>query len=426
MRIRVCCVIALGLWALDAPSQSTAQPLTLDQCIELARSAQSNVLIARQQAAIAHNERIQARADFMPQTFLGGLFAYNSPLAANPATFSFIALNAVREYSTTVNVALDLETSGRLRAQLARAKADEAAAAAQIALSERDLKRTVSASYYRLLMARELVQVSLDTLAEAKAFEARTRLLVGKQEAAQADLVKASSQVAFFEQAVNASELESKIANHALASLWTQDVEQPLSLVDTLRDPLPAPDKQPTVTAPYLRRPEFQLLDAQKLGFQADARRARADLLPRLSLVEQYGLDSSIYSLANRGYASFVALTVPIFDWSRARSAARQSQLRAEQVEVSHRVAERAFSQEYRDALARVDMLYSQVATAQKQVKLSEENLRLSRLRYDGGEGLALEVVAAQTQLAQAKTNYFTARANYLNARVDLKFAEGE
>jgi outer membrane protein TolC len=121
-----------------------------------------------------------------------------------------------------------------------------------------------------------------------------------------------------------------------------------------------------------------------------------------------------------------VQLRVPVFDWFRARSAVRQSELQAKQVEVNRKIAERAFSKEYRDALVRVDLLYSQVAIAEKQVKLSEDNLRLSRVRYEGGEGLALDVVAAQTQLAQARGNYFTARANYLNARVDLEVTAGK
>ena len=63
--------------------------------------------------------------------------------------------------------------------------------------------------------------------------------------------------------------------------------------------------------------------------------------------------------------------------------------------------------------------------TCCRQVKLSEENLRLARLRYDGGEGLALDVVSAQNQLAQARANYYTALASYQNGRADLEVASG-
>jgi outer membrane protein len=192
-----------------------------------------------------------------------------------------------------------------------------------------------------------------------------------------------------------------------------------------LDDPMPAPEQSPPSGTPFLRRPEFRLFDAQLRGFQADARRARADLFPQLSLVQQYGIDSTRFSFADRGYATFLHLDVPVFDWFRARSASRQFALKASQVDTNRQIATRVFSKEYRDALARVDLVYTQIAITERQVKLSEDNLRLSRVRYEGGEGTALDVVIAQDQLAQARANYFTAKANYLNARVDLEVASG-
>ena len=88
-------------------------------------------------------------------------------------------------------------------------------------------------------------------------------------------------------------------------------------------------------------------------------------------------------------------------------------------------IGERTFSRDYRDALARVEQVYRQIAITQEQVNASDENLRLARLRYEGGEGSALDVVAAQSQAAQARTNFYTARANYMNARADLEVAAG-
>lgn len=392
----------------------------------MAQTAHSAVGIARQQAEIARLGAIQARANFFPQASIGSLFGYNSPLSRDRSTFSYVAANGIREYSSLASIGLELDTSGRLRAQYARSKADQDAANAGLLLSERDLKRAVAASYYRVLLARHLVEAARGNLAEAQSFEKRSRLLAQNGEVAEADAIKAEAQVAFFEQAVNEAELQAKLANHELASFWTADVEGPLALEDDLVASLPLPETEAAQASPYLRRPEFRVFDAQSRGFQADARRARADLLPQLSVVTQYGIDSTRFSFADRGYASFVQLNIPVFDWFRARSASKQAQLQARQVETQKRVAERVFSKEYRDALARVDLLYSQIAIAEKQLKLSQDNLRLSRVRYEGGEGSALDVVAGQNQLAQAQSNFFTAKANYLNARADLEVTSGK
>src|ERR1041385_6087865 len=128
-------------------SAQNPTPLSLDDCIRLADSAQSTAGIARQQVEIARQNLIIARAGFLPQAAVTGSHTYNSP---NQGEFSCIALNRVREYTTIGNLALDIDTSGRLRAQLARARADQDAAAANVVLAQRDLKRAVTTSYYHV------------------------------------------------------------------------------------------------------------------------------------------------------------------------------------------------------------------------------------------------------------------------------------
>jgi outer membrane protein len=231
--------------------------------------------------------------------------------------------------------------------------------------------------------------------------------------------------VAILDQTQQALALEARLANHDLASFWTTDVDTPLGLVDVMEQPLPTPEA-PAAAAPFMRRLEFSLFDAQQRGFLADSRRARADLLPQANLVFQYGIDAQRIAIDNRGYASFIRLDIPVFDWFRAKSASRQFQVQAQQVNTTRQIAERTFSKEYQDALARVQLIYAQIASTDAQVKLSEDYLRLSRVRYEGGEGPALDVVAAQAQLVQVRNNYYAVRASYLNARADLEVARGQ
>ena len=243
-------------------------------------------------------------------------------------------------------------------------------------------------------------------------------------EAAQADVYRASTDVAFFQQALSTAELEAELANHELASFWTTAVRDTLALADPLDQPAAAPPAE-TGAGPYLQRPEFSLLDAERHGLEADYRGTRAQLLPQTSVQLQYGLDAAQLSASNRGGAAFINVTIPVFDWFRTKSAAQQFQLRAEQTGVRRQVAEREFSREYQSALARVNTLYRQIAITQTQIQAAEANLRLSRVRYEGGEGPALEVVTAQTQLGQARSNYFAGLANYFIARAELEVAAG-
>jgi outer membrane protein len=408
-----------------APAQQASQVLTLQDCIRLAGSAPSAVSIARQEHEIAARDITQARAGFLPQSQLVSGVTYTSPLLYNRELFSLLPMNGIREYAFLLNVSQEFDTSGRLRAEMSRARISQELAATGIALTERDLKRAVTASYYRALLARRIVRIVQEAFLEGQSFEKRTRLLFERGEAAQADVIKASAQAALFQQALNAAQLEEQLAGQELASFWTRDVAQPLALADVFDETPPVPEVDSPQSAPFLKRPEFSLFDAQRRGFQADAKRARASLLPQLGVAFQYGIDSTAVLIHDRGYAAFVNLTLPIFDWNKARSAVQQARLKEQQTEQARAMSERVFSKEYQNALTRVRQLFEQISLTLRQAKLAEDDVRLSRIRYEGGEGSALDVVTAQNQLAQARTNYYTTIANYLNARADLEVASG-
>ena len=414
----------LSLWlvvVLAARCSLAQTPLTLEQCIQLAQDAPSTVSVARQQTIIARYGITAARAGLYPLLTLQNGYGYNTP---GPDGFKFVALNAAHEYVNVGAADLNVDTSGRTRAEIARARADQRLAQANLAVSQRDIRRLVTTAYYRLVLARRIVQVARGALAQSQQFQELTQKLFAGGEAAQADVVRATSDTFFQQQAVNNAELEAHLANNDLASFWTADVAALLSVSDSLDQLVGAPVTAET-GRPFLARPEFAAFDATRDGFLADVRRAKADLLPQMHLTYQYGIDSYRLNYGDRGQAIIASLVIPVFDWKRARSLMGQSRIQADQVETTRTAAERTFSREYQDALARVNQFYGQLRLTDEQVRLSTENLRLAQVRYQGGEGLALDVVSAQTQLAQARGNQYTAKANYANARADLEVAAG-
>ncbi|MFN7930890.1 MAG: TolC family protein [Blastocatellia bacterium] len=404
-----------------------AAPLTLEDCIRKAEAAPNALTLAQQDRAIADRDVVQARASFKPQAEILSGFTYNSPRVGDPATFSFAPLNGIRQYTALGVISQEFDTSGRLRAELQRARANQQIASVNLEIARRDLRRAVAIAYYRVLLARHLVSVLGEELTGSRDFQQRAQTLFEGGEVARADVVKAAAQVALLEQSRAAAELEAKLANQELAAFWTTDVDTPLEIVDSLETTLPTPTPETNTTpAPYLKRLEFSLLAAERFGFEAEARRARAALLPQFTFNYQFGLDATTFSFRERGQAAYFNLRIPVFDWWRARSQVEQSRFRIAQVETNRAISQRTFSREYQNARARVQQLYAQIALTREQIRLSEEDLKLTRLRYEGGEGLALDVVISQNQLAQARTNYYTAIANYLNARADLEAASGQ
>ncbi|MGJ5815574.1 TolC family protein [Paludibaculum fermentans] len=416
----VCCVVALA-----QPPSNPPPPLTVADCIHKALAVPSAASVARKEREIASLEVRQARVGLLPQSEITSSYQYNSPSRLDRSTMSFVALNGIREFTALVNVIQEIDTSGRLRASLARARATRDEASASVEMAERDLRKAVAEAYYRTLLARHIEAALKTSLGESEAFEQRVNLLWKGGEAARADVVKASAQTAFLRQAADTAQLAARLANQELASFWTEDVAAFVPLADVLDDPLPLPDSGAPADAAYMRRPEFKLYDAQLHGFRADSRIAKSNLYPRLSGLFQFGVDSVSPTWQDRGYLAGGSLTIPVFDWFRSLSLARQFQARAAQVQDSRSQAQRAFSAEYESALLRVKQLFGQVEMTRQQVALSEEDRKLSQVRYEGGEGAALDVVTAENQLAQARTNLYSAIASYLTARLELEVAAG-
>lgn len=418
-------LLSAALFSTSCVAQKARGALTLDDCVQMARKAPSSVQRARQQLESTKFGVRGARANFLPQISILNSFTYNSPLLYNPNAFSFVAFNGVHEYSSLANTTLEVDSSGRLRAIYDRAQANRKIAQADVVLSERDLRLAVALAYYRVVLSRRLANSAEDNLRAARDFEDRVRKLVDGGEASQADLSKASLESALLERTAQAIKLGAEVANHDLASYWTEDVATPLVVAEGLDDALPPPTAPPAENS-YLKRPEFQLFSAQIAGYRADARQARARMLPQLNLAFDYGFDSNHVTSRDRGYAGFVHFDIPVFDFLRARSEQRVFQSQALQAETIQNIGRRIFSKEYQDALSSVRGIYAQIGVAEQQVKLAGDNLRLSRLRYEGGEGLALDVVTAQSAQVQAQIDFYTARANYLNAQSALKVASGQ
>lgn len=203
-----------------SPTSSVTGPLSLEDCIHLAESAPNAISIARREREIADRDLTQARAGLLPQAHIQNGFTYNSPNLNDRSTFSFIPLNGIREYAVLGTVMQEFDTSGRIRAELQRARANQDIVGLNLEITRRDLRRMVAIAYYRLLLTRHLVGVIDEALKESRSFERRAKLLFESGEAARADLVKASAQAAFLQQALAGAELEASLANQELASFW--------------------------------------------------------------------------------------------------------------------------------------------------------------------------------------------------------------
>jgi outer membrane protein TolC len=129
----------------------------------------------------------------------------------------------------------------------------------------------------------------------------------------------------------------------------------------------------------------------------------------------------------NRNIGSFLqgTITVPVWNWGSTRSKVRQAKIAQQQSQNDLRFAQRQVE-------ASLDADYLEVRAARTQLDqllatrtLAEENLRLTTLRYTGGEATALEIVDAQSSATDARNGYDDGLGRYRMALANLEILMG-
>ena len=97
----------------------------------------------------------------------------------------------------------------------------------------------------------------------------------------------------------------------------------------------------------------------------------------------------------------------------------------ARQAEFDLSLAQRQIQTNVQSFYLEAQAARSQLASLRSSLDLSGESLRLTLLRYQAGEATALEVVDAQSTLAQARNAYDDGLARYRLALANLQTLTG-
>lgn len=412
----------------------TTNPLTLDEALKLATLQASAFQQANLNERVAAEDVKQAKTAFLPKVSAPLSYLYTSPALGTPAgtprTPSFIANNAIGEYQAYVNVAADLDISGRLRATLEKNRALLAAAHAGTEVARRALVQAVIEAYYGLALASAQGRAAEQNLAAAEEFERVTSLLLTGGEVAAVDLTRARLQTTGRRDELERARAEEIVSAGALRLLVGYDFTRPISTSDLVLT-LPVDGELQQFTADAVsRRAEFSQFEAQLRAAQQEVRIARADRLPQLSYSILGGFDTdSVHAprlKEHTGVSAAISLSIPIFDWGESKSKERQAQLRADIAENERRLAQRGFVQQFYAAQAQAMTALSRIGLARTALTDAQENLAASIARYRAGEAQIVEVTEALTTLAAQRQALYQALFDYQVALARLRQATGQ
>lgn len=420
--------------AASTPSGPQAPVITLDEAIHRAQANEPNFVSANAANRIAALDRSIARSGLLPNaTFVNGYLytqGNGQPVPGGTAEQppKFIANNAVREYISQASVTETVGLAGL--AAVRRADAAAAMAAAELEVARRGLVSAVTSLYFNSLAADHKLAVAQRAHLEATEFSKLTDQREQAREAAHADVVKAQLQEQQRQRELQDATVMAERARLELGVLLFPDPRTPYSLqVDAA--PAPLAPRADIEAAAAKNNPDLRSALANLNASNADVLAARAAYLPDLGLSYNYGIDAPQFAVkapdgtSNLGYSASVTLDIPLWDWFSTQHRIKQSEIRRD-------VAKVALTTTQRQLIARLDEAYSEAVAAREQlvsleasVATAGESLRLTKLRYNGGEATVLEVVDAQSAFVLAENALEDGRVRFETARADLQTLTG-
>jgi outer membrane protein TolC len=421
--------------AITGPTQPAS--ITLEEAIHRAQANEPSFATAVADSRVAALDRSIARSALLPGVTYHNQYLYTEPngqlnqtgqgTASQPSP-RFIANNTVHEYMSQGIVD---ETIGVAQvAGLRHANAAAALAAAQLEIARRGLVATVASLYYGAIAADHKLAVAERARTEAADFTGLTGKREQQRESAHADVVKAQLQQQQRERELSDARVAAEKARIELGVLLFPDPRTPYVLAASDTSPQLAA-RADVEQAAARNNPELRSALAALGVSNADVLAARGAYLPALGLNYTYGIDAPQFAVngpdkvKNLGYSASVTLDIPVWDWLATEHKVKQSEIRRDAAKV-------ALSATQRRLIARLDEAYSEAAAARDQlasldasVTTAEESLRLTKMRYTGGEGTVLEVVDAQTAFVTAENAREDGRVRYQAALADLQTLTG-
>jgi outer membrane protein TolC len=414
------------------PSDQAASTLRLTLQDALARARKNSVEFqaAATDAAIAGEDRKQARDALLPSVVYNNQFLYTQGNGVGGVRY--IANNAIHEYISQGNVHEVIDLAGV--ASYRRAAAAAAVAKARAEIASRGLVVTVVQDYFHVAAAQSKLEIARRGASQGEDFFKLTQALEKGGEVAHSDVIRAELQMQDRHRQLQEAQLELLNAKLELAVLIFPDFNDNFEISDDLHASVPLPTIEEVQQQGAKDNPELRaaLAGVQQAGH--DVVDARAGYLPSLGLDYFYGIDSAQFAtnsvidnqkIHNIGSSASATLNIPVWNWGATQSRVKQAELRRAQAQRELSLAQRKLLAEMRSLYSEAETALNELAGLQRSAELASEGLRLATLRYKGGETTVLEVVDAQNSFAQANTSYQDGAVRYRVALANLQTLTG-
>jgi NodT family efflux transporter outer membrane factor (OMF) lipoprotein len=401
----------------------------LDELERKAGAANQNIKAAFARLQQARADTRIARADLFPN-LTGSASAERAHISPNSPSYLPGKPVTGNDFNLEGDVSYEIDLWGRVRNEVASAKASQRASAADLASLDLSIRAELAMDYFNLRSA-DAQQLLVDqAVRDYKESLKLTQNLFNGGAAPLGDVAQAQAQLENAMTQAADVHLQREQAAHAIAVL----VGENPSAFHLPTNPLPIdvvpPPIDPGLPSALLeRRPDVAEAERHVAAANAQIGVARAAYFPQFTLNGTAGFNSvkasNWISAPSRFWSVGPQLTVPLFEGGRLVAQTDRTKAQYEEQVADYRNAVLTAYQDVEDSLAALRQLEQEAQTVSAAVTAAEVALQQANYRYRAGAVTYLEVSSAETTALQTELSAANIQTRRLNASVTLIKALG-
>jgi outer membrane protein len=397
------------LFCLMLPPLVRADSLTLLDGLKLVTEESRVVRIRQQEERMSQADTAVARSRLLPSVDLsyGQTALEHQPgvivegLSAPTAERSFYTYQvAIRQIvydfggtSSLYNAAKLTEETKRLGTKRARNS---------VALD-------FSLLYFDVLQSEKLTAVAQKEIESLEGHLRVARELLQNGLITKNDVLQAEVKLADARQKLLFSENARKIGAAALNTLLARPISTPLEVVELARRQSPAVEDEQAAIVAERERPEFRELDTalKVLGYEETAR--QSEYLPQIWAQAQYDYTKNKYVTFEGNAGVSLLMRVNLSNGGKTKAEIQKLEMAQSRLRMERQRLTDDIRLELQRHYLELMNARERVVIAERVISQAEENLRITRVKYGEGVGIATDVTDAIALRALSETNYYRA-----------------
>jgi outer membrane protein TolC len=411
------------IFSILATSAASAQTLNLSvaECRERAIATSEDLQTARIESEQAVLDLDVAKRAALPTIDGSAMLEYMPDFSLGS-----IELQMRGAYIAGLSLIQPIYTGGKITAGKHLANIGTQVSEQKERLSRMDVISNADNAYWTMVAVDGKIDMLNAYMAQMDSIYAQTERSVNIGLATKNDLLRIEARRSDIVYNLKKAKNGREMCRLSLCRIIGVDASTPITLTDTnISVSEPA-----TLTNDISNRPELALLNLAVKANEQQVKMAKADYLPTVGLglayfrygniktVTSYQLDDgSIGSYSNTTndgrFMALLSIKIPIFNWGTTGKKVKKAKLELQKSEVALSKNTRLLSLETQQAITNVNNGYDLVKSARVALSQAEENLKSIQARYKVALCQMIDLLDAQSQWQQAKSNLLEASAQY-------------